>query len=152
MKGSVLKGIRLASFMVLLSFSWAAPVSGSGANNIMLSYDFVEKDTTDTGHTLTLTIRLKINNVGEGAIDKVTAYVTGTEGMAVSFDHIFFGLIEGGETRTSDSFELVVEKGNSQEVSRRGIVWDVEYETRYGTHVVEKVPTHFQQDPGGSLQ
>jgi hypothetical protein len=84
--------------------------------------------------------------VGESAIDKVAAYVAATRGIAVDFDHVFFGLIEGGETLTSEELDLVLETGNSQSV-QPGIVWNVEYWTRYGTRVVQRVLTHLQQDP-----
>ena len=64
----------------------------------------------------------------------------------MDFDHIFFGLIESGETLTSEELDLVLETGNSPNV-QPGMVWDVEYETRYGTASVVKVPTYLQQDP-----
>ncbi|MBW2170381.1 MAG: hypothetical protein JRF69_00135 [Deltaproteobacteria bacterium] len=133
-----------AILVLLFSFPKAVVVSASEVGKITLSYDIIEKDTADTGHTLTLTVHLKIKNIGGSAIDNVTAHVAGTEGMAVGLDNIFFGLIENGQTLTSEQFDLVVETGNSQDV-QPGIVWEVEYWTRYGTGVVEQVSTPFGQ-------
>jgi len=144
MRGMVLKCIWIATLVLLLSIPNAVVVSASGEGNITLSYDVAGKDTTDAGHILTLTVRLRIKNIGQSAIDKVTARVAGTEGVAAGVDHIFFGLIESGETRTSDTFDFVVETGNAEDVKRRGIVWAVEYWTRYGTGVVEKVVTYLE--------
>lgn len=147
MKRTMLKCVLLATLVLFLSSPTAVVESASDVGEISLSYDIVEKSVDDTGGISTLTVRLVVKNIGECAIDKVTAYVAETRGMAVGFDRIFFGLIESGETITSDSFEIVVETGNSQEVKRRGILWSVEYETRYGTLVVNKVPTYFEGGP-----
>jgi hypothetical protein len=142
--------IALATLVLLLSFPRGVVESASDDSDILLSYDVVDEGISDSGHTSTLTVRLNIKNIGETAIDKVTAYVVGTKGMAVDFDHIFFGLIESGETMTSVSFDLVVETGNSQDIKRRGIVWDVRYERRNGTAAVSRVRTYFRQEPGSS--
>jgi hypothetical protein len=137
-------------FVLLLSFSSMFVGSTSGAGNIGLSYDIVAKDTNSTNHSLTLTMRLKIKNTGENAIDKVTARVAGTMGMAVGINQIFFGVIERGETITSDSFDIVVETDHVEDVKPLGIMWEVAYWTRYGTGVVEKGWTYFQQNPDKS--
>lgn len=143
MKGIMVKCMWPAILVLLFSFPTGVVVSASDVGNITLSYDIVEKDAADTGNTLTLTVRLKIKNIGESAIDKVTAHVAGTEGIAAGLDNIFFGLIESGQTLTSEQFDLVVETGTSQDV-QPGIVWEVEYWTRYGTGVVEQISTPFR--------
>lgn len=147
MKRTVLKSAILGTLVLFLSCPTAIVASASDAGNISLSYDIVGKSVGDAGGTSILTVRLEVRNTGECAIDKVTAYVAGTRGMAVGFEHIFFGLIESGQTVTSDSFEVAVETGNSQHVKRRAILWSVEYETRYGTAVVEKISTYFEEGP-----
>jgi hypothetical protein len=143
MKGIMVKCMWPAILVLLFSFPTGVVVSASDVGNITLSYDIVEKDAADTGNILTLTVRLKIKNIGESAIDKVTAHVAGTEGIAAGLDNIFFGLIESGQTLTSEQFDLVVETGTSQDV-QPGIVWEVEYWTRYGTGVVEQISTPFR--------
>jgi hypothetical protein len=134
-------------FVILLSFSNAFVASTSVAGNIDLSYDIIAKDTSKTNHTIALAVRLKIRNTGESAIDKVTAHVAGTMGMAVNIDYIFFGIIESGDTVTSDSFDVVVERDDVEGAKPLGIMWEIRYWTRCGTGVVEKGWTYFQQEP-----
>lgn len=136
----VLKCIWSAILVLLFSFPNGVVVNASDEGNLMLSYDIIGEDTSDTGHASTVTVRLKVKNPGETAIDKVTAYVAGTRRIAVSLDNIFFGLMESGQTLTSEQFDLVVETGNSQDV-QPGIVWKVEYWTRHGTGAVEVIST-----------
>ena len=145
MKRITLKCMWPAVLVLLFSFPTGDVASASGEGRVGLSYDIVEKGTTDTGRAATATVRLKIENVGENPIDKVTAYVVGSRGMVVGLDSIFFGLIESGQTVASEQFDLVVETGNSEDV-QPGIVWRVEYWTRYGTGDVELISTPFQQD------
>lgn len=139
-----LKCMWPAVLVLLFSFPTGSVANASGEGRIGLSYDIVEKGTTDTGRVATVTVRLKIRNVGESAIDKVTAYVAGTKGIAVGLNSIFFGLIESGQTLASEQFDLVIETGNSEDV-QPGIVWRVEYWTRHGTGDVELISTPFGQ-------
>jgi hypothetical protein len=143
MRRITLKRMWLAILLLFLSFPTGIVVSASDEGNLALSCDIIGRDTTDTGHALTVTVRLKVKNIGETAIDKVTAYVAGTRGMAVDLDNIFFGLIESGQTLTSEQFDLVIKSGASQDV-QPGIVWKVKYWTRYGTGVVEVISTPFR--------
>lgn len=144
MKAMIWKCAWLVSLVMLSSSPRGVLVSASDVGIIGLSYDIVGKSTAEPGPASILTVRLKIKNVGRSAIDKVTARVAGTRGIGVDLDHIFFGLIESGETLTSDSFDLVVEPDNCQDVKPCGIVWEVEYWTRYGTGIVEKVSGYLQ--------
>lgn len=137
MKRSVLKCVLLAAVVLFRASPTTVVARASDTGRISLSCDIVEKNVADTHGTSTLTVRIGVRNTGEYAIDKVTAYVAGTRGMAVGFDQIFFGLIESGQTITSDTFRIAVETGNSQGVKHRAILWRVEYETRYGTAVDE---------------
>jgi len=143
MKRIMLKCIWLAILVMVFSFPTGVVVDASDEGNLALSYDIVERNTTDAGHASAVIVCLKVKNTGETAIDKVTAYVAGAKGIAVSLDNIFFGLIESGQTLTSEQFDLIVETGNSQDVQPR-IVWKVEYWTRYGTGVVEVISTPFR--------
>ena len=139
----MLKCMCSAILVLLFSFPKGVVVNASDEGNLALSYDIIGRDSTDTGHASTVIVRLKVKNTGETAIDKVTAYVAGTKGIAVNLDNIFFGLIESGQTLASEQFDLVVETGNSQDVQPR-IVWRVEYWTRYGTGDVELISTPFR--------
>jgi hypothetical protein len=146
MKRTTLKCFLLAALVLCWSSPKTVVAGASDAGNVSLSYDIIEKSVGDPGGTSRLTVRLSVRNTAQDAIDKVTAYVAGTTGMTVGFDQIFFGLIESGQTIRSDIFEIVIETGNLQDIKRRAILWSVEYETRHGTAVIEKVATYFQED------
>jgi hypothetical protein len=146
MRNVLSKGICTAMVVLLSFFPEAVVGKASGNSDIAVSYEVVGKDNGGGSQACTLSVHLKIKNIGGSAIDKVTAYVAGTRGMVVGFDHIFFGLIERGQTLASDRFEILIEADHSPEVERRGILWGVEYETRSGTAVIHKVSTYLEED------
>ena len=119
--------------MTLISNSLIAQETGT----VKLSYKIISSN--NSGQTLSMLLKLKVQNTGSTPILGVIAKNTYTNNVVINAGQINIGDINPGQTVTStDSFTMTMNTGAGQEPPQKEAIWAVSYTDVNGNVVVSE--------------
>jgi catabolite regulation protein CreA len=105
---------------------------------VKLSYKLVQSNSS--ADTLTMLVKLKVQNMGTCPISEVTAKITSTNNMIIDAGILSLGNINAGATVTSsDRFQITMSAGAGQEPPQKEAIWSVQYRDANGSLITEEV-------------